>query len=301
MNSGFRIDDGLTPEFVLWSIDCACVLRRLLPDQTPRTVSRLLKPLAALDYCQRNDLELDGVCIDVRSIGSVELRGFVAQEVAAYYGGLSKCRELCTACPANCRSSSFEDFPAQANDPTPGLAGCYGWFRRDVAIVSAIDHWFDRQTVVPPEIVRQLSDTAPKWNGLWRRSIIPDGLLPPLLELLKSVAISVGTAARNATAEMSDLIRAVSSCASNSQSLAVELVPGGRTEGTIWNLGPYCPQCKAGMGDEDARCTCCGRVGHPHPVIRRKRIGYRPFLRLNRILDSERLVELERRVNSRTR
>jgi hypothetical protein len=120
-----------------------------------------------------------------------------------------------------------------------------------------------------------------------------------LADIMSVVAVEAQPLLRATWAELADFRAALQAVVRFGLTLDVEFVPGGRTVGTEWIVGPFCPNCKNTMVVEERACGCCGRPGRAHPELRRKRIGYRPFLQLSGIVAPHQLAAIRRRLTPR--
>ena len=289
----FRREDGPTPEFVVWSLERACALREGLESQSPAIVARHLKSLAAIDHSQRAGWRLSGpsgldLCLDPRSLDDGEaLRGCLWNEVANFYGGADYCAQTCRECPANIRSQAFEDYPPLPQPISPQWAGCFGWLRRDVNVVQAVNRWLSEHADADWYMRFGVTTTLPSWNGLWMRTSMDGDWLNELVRMWDAVAESATSLDPAVRAELLDFCQALRAGGQAGLAMAVELVPQGWTRGTTWTIGPHCPRCKQAMSQDAGRCDCCGHAGRAHPPVHRKRLGYRPYLQLRGLVGSQ--------------
>src|SRR5687768_12377597 len=98
-----------TPEFLLWSIDYACSLRKLVLPDEPEKTERHLRSARAYSDAVRERRVFEGVCV-------APPLAFLAEETLSIYGGLPSIEIACYGCPAN----------AVAARDHRSLAGCYG-------------------------------------------------------------------------------------------------------------------------------------------------------------------------------
>jgi hypothetical protein len=273
---------GPTPEFVRWSIDCACPIREPIETMLVEKTERYLWSLAAIGQCLSRGNIIDDVCIVNPDSDSDTARGCFVHEVAAFYGGLEFCQKQCGACAANVPAR--DDVPEKTKDET--LAGCFGWLIRTEDLVQRLDEIIAGQ-------LEELSSrgvfrpTHPAWYGLWSA----DRLEGKSLELVARIFDQLAKGA-TASIDVRRFREALVQCRNKVLSLSVQLVPAGHAVGTEWTIGPFCPDCRAPVGVGIRQCNGCGRRGHGHPAMRRKLIGQRPFVNLNSLVGAARAGEL---------
>ncbi len=275
---------GPTPEFVRWSIDRNCQLRKPIESYSPDKVERYLKPVTAVGQCLSLGHVIDDVCIAAGSSSAEPARGCFLHEVTDFYGGLAFCQSECGTCPANI-----------SNDLTSpnSLAGCHGWLARDDEAVRQLTTLIEarRDEFLSLKVFR---DTHPAWYGLWAGTKLESGTLDFVGRLFDQM-INVG----NFPADWRRFQAATVVCRSEALPLSVQFVPAGRATGVEWTVGPYCPDCRGPMEVGVRLCEICRRHGHSHPAVRRKVLGHRPFLQLDSLVGPERARQLLRRMKEK--
>jgi hypothetical protein len=269
---------GATPEFVRWSIRHSCRLRHDTEigsiDQTEKRLRAIRTAGAAL----QSGKVFDGVAVSRDERGC--LQGFRLDDIFHLWGGQVSVQALCHHCPANLRRHP---------DENGQLAGCCGWLAaNDDAMVwrSLVDRcWPDRQ---PAAILT----TRPRWYGLWAAGHWTTPILDFVIRLfveIEAVNSPVAVAAR----EFRELL---TGCRQASLGLDVELVPAGFSTGVVWTIPCHCDRCRAPYSPNDTSCPVCKKGGRGHPEIKRRVLGHRPWVPLEKIVGQQQLADLGRRV-----
>ncbi len=280
---------GPTPEFVRWSVDRACPLRKPIESDSPEKVERYLKPLTAVGQCLKLGRVIDDVCIAFSGSENEPARGCFLQEITDFYGGLEFCQSECGTCSANI-SDGDDPFAASASK---SLAGCYGWLVRDDEVVRALTTLIAvrRDEFMSLKVFR---DTRPAWYGLWTGTKLEGGTLDFVGRLFDQL-MNDG----DVPADWRRFQTATVVCRTKALPLSVQFVPAGRASGAEWIVGPYCPDCRGPMEVGIRLCEICRRHGHAHPAVRRKVLGQRPFLQLDSLVGPERARQLLRRMKEK--
>lgn len=264
---------GPTPPFIAWSIRKPCRLRSEIDNLDPQIVERSLRAIRLTgEGLHRGRVVEDFVfeCIENED----RFRVFRIGEVTAAYGNWSDIESTCRSCPANVEIQESED-----------VAGCYGWLTLD----QAPD--FDNQ----PTNIEDVSwlVTEPTWYGIWTQSIWDERSIRVLLNWLASFS--------SCQPEFIRLVQALSACAKSSLTFDVQSYPAGFSDGVTWKLLEHCSICKATMKPDEDVCATCGRSGRPHPEIKRKVRGHRPFVDLDKLLDHEEANRIDNLIRQATR
>lgn len=283
--------EGRTPEFVRWSIGFRCSIRRPIVGADPRANERYLGPLAAIGRCIAAGQVIDGVCIVPPTVEGEFSRGCFVEEIANFYGGIDACTTECGRCSANIGGLPETNRSAS----TKSLAGCFGWLVRNESMVERLESEVEaiRGEFPSSDFPRK---THPAWYGLW--SI--DKLEGSPLELVRRVfAKLVGRG--NAPHDWLRFEQVLRQCGEQKWPLSIQLVPAGKAERIDWWIGPYCPDCRAPHDGSDGiqKCPVCGRRGRAHPAIRRKVVGWRPFVKLDSLIGPENARRLLGRLSRR--
>ncbi len=255
-----------TPEFLLWSLARRCPLREADLD-VPAAAHRELRNLRAFAEARAEDRIEAGWCVRQDSPG--QRWGFPAEEVLAYYGGVSAVEAACGGCEANiCLESGA------------GLAGCYG-ILPVVGRLSGSDIRPSVEAAILEQSLleraeRQFLATAPAWYGLWATSPLTAAQLEILIPLL-------GTVCRDPLAgtEVQRLNLALRAANEHELPLFVECHPAGEVRGRRWFVEPHCPRCQATTAADWRFCRVCRRQGGPLAARRRMAMGERPYRPLN--------------------
>lgn len=268
---------GPTPEFVRWSIDRRCSVREPIDSTVPARVERFLRPLTAIGACLRAGRVFEGICLASPDSPGAPIRGCRLDEVADFYGGLAACQAACSPCAANI------EFDESDGCTIRGLAGCHGWLVREETAVARLNFLADDQ----PLGSTSPSDMCPAWYKLGAETKLSGDRLERLGQCWDRLADEFAL-----PPDWRRFGAAVRICRAKGLALSVDLVPAGRTSGTEWTIGPYCPACRAAQAISSGGCAVCGRRGHPHPAVRRKVLGQRPFLLLDGLVGPERARDL---------
>lgn len=260
--------NGPTPEFVRWSIDASCPLRDPIGDEAPNRVERYLWALTSVAASIRRGEQVGEFCVRPDTEDPEVLRVCRIDEVTAFYGGREQCERSCLPCPANI--PWFTEVPGVA--ATVSWAGCWGWLVRDDRLAARLDDCFPPDEVVP-------SDHRPAWYRMGASGKLQGRALEVLSGVFRRL-----TSEAELPPDWRRFQEAINRTAENQSALSVQFVPAGRVERDHWWIGPYCPECLAPQSDTANRCGVCDRSGLPHPALRKKVLGNRPFVELNSLL-----------------
>jgi len=255
---------------------------------------------------------IDGVCLHRSATVSnpEEARGFFGAEILEAHGDEAFVESCCNSCPAN----AIEDSQPEA------WAGCYGWlpatpkFQFDVTEEAAqpypapLDGQSDELVVMLDEVVNDqglgpsvddlFKRTSPRWYGIWRTNRFRDQQLECLLEVFTHLADRFETR----PADLDHFVSALSRCVKHKLELHAELVPPGFSDGQVWQLSGYCPDCSCELKTSgQQKCPACGRYGHPHEIRKSKVLGLRPYVFLNGVIGESKTVELLQKLNATNR
>ena len=269
---------GLTPPFVRWAIERDCALREPVTERMPDQVFRQLRGIRELARGYSQGRVVDGICLhpDCRQVSWEQAHGFQVDEITFLFGGRDRIEATCSGCPANARS-------VRSESASVVWAGCFGWMThlfRDPDRAFRWDQLLERfdlrggrggggKVSVPLAGLYQLWQTE-RWEG--------ERLLQ--LQAIWAAAQSLFTRSDEAREEWSHFSDAIERSVQSALVLVTELVPAGHSDGRVWRLFPHCSRCRAMMSLEESCCVVCGRDGRPHPEIRRKVLGLRPYGRL---------------------
>ena len=303
---------GHTPQFVRWAIAQPCSLRTMSEKSLPDVSFRQLRSLREYSVGRSEGRIVDGVCLHRSATASEpdKARGFFGAEVLDVHGDESFVEGCCSSCPANA-----------IGDQHPELwAGCYGWlpaepdFQFNVteeAVESRQlpeDGQRDQLVVMLDEVARELKigqkigglfkRTSPLWYGIWLTQRFEAQQLKCLLELFSELAQRFKTC----PSDLKHLVAALRRCVEYGLVLHADLVPPGFSDGRVWQLSRYCPDCKCEMREAgQQKCPACGRFGHPHEIRKSKVLGLRPYVFLNGVIGEPKTVELLKKYDSTNR
>lgn len=276
-----------TPEFLRWSLDCACSLRDLCPSGEPEQVERQLKTLRAVAECEADGRVLSGVCFPVEldrphAAPPIPL-GFRLDEALAAYGGDDRASFPCLQCAAHVD---------RGRGPVR-LAGCYGlvdWRPVQSELFVVVDNLLGESTSDARRSELFLA-TTPSWRGLWVTSPLDAARLDVLRPLIARLSAR-GEAWREVFGR---LAAALAVASIENLSLHVAYGAAGRIDGRSWTVDAHCPRCRAPQAANARNCDCCGSDARPSPARKRLGRGRRPFRPLTEFLAAAAQRDLLRR------
>ena len=261
-----------TPEFLLWSLERACTLRELIPQDQPEKTERHLRSARAYSDAVREGRVFEGLCV-------APPMAFRVDEALAIYGGLPTVESVCYGCPAN----------ALAARDRRSLAGCYGMLplpADESEFHAEVEQAVDKMTLAS-QCVALFPSTSPRWYGLWKQSPLSGDQLTLLLTLLRGIALS-DVSCRSG---LEELLLALDAAVEHSLPLHVQLYPRGESVNGRWLLNPHCGQCAAPWNDNSQHCAVCGHIGHPASPKKRHSRGTRPYFALSRLMGEQQSAE----------
>ncbi len=265
---------GPTPPFIAWSIRHPCALKADIDPHNPQSIERSLRALRDAGESIATGRQIEGLAFQAILDVDGPVRVASIAEVSAPFGGWSAVIDCCNGCVANLNS-------------TGQVANCFGWLSQEEKGIE----WLNRPSSEPvatrgqilnaAEIERQVCGigfhvTDPLWYGLWIKSEVSANQFASLLSLFEQ-----HTVANQKPCAVSQFVDALRVCASHEMILDIRSFPSGFSNGITWTLGPHCPDCKAAMPPLAKGCKVCLRSGSPHPPIKRKVRGHRPFVDLD--------------------
>lgn len=263
---------GATPEFVRWSIRYDCSLRAdtniASVDETEKRLRAIREAGAALNagYVHSG--------IAVRRDDQGQWMGFRIDDVFGPWGGCHRVQSMCGTCIANPLRSKDDDLAKSRSQ----VAGCFGWLStgdEQVEWFRAIEQYWPGH---PGTFTVQ---TDPHWYSIWADHTLAGNRLVFVTGLFQSVAEHGPDAIRQTAREFH---RVLENCQSSQMTMDVELVPAGYSDGISWTIGRHCDQCKAPFDDSAKSCRVCKKQGGGHPEIKKRVLGLRPWVPLNRVV-----------------
>ena len=271
---------GPTPEFLRWSIRQSCPMRAdIALDSVDQTEKRLGAIRTAGQAIQRNQV-FEGIA--VRDVDR-KPKGFRIAEVFDLYGGFQVVRNCCGDCPANVVDpSSSKGDQTDGDLPHGDLANCHGWVKRTSDCSDPGELIEQSLTSSQRKAASQwFVHTNPLWYGFWVEGVLQGSRLEFLANLFQGLDRDV------MCEDTRRFVRVLGSCAKKKQTLNLELVPPGNSDGLRWTIMPHCDRCKAVFDSTIRVCPVCNKSGKGHPLIRRKVRGMRPWVDLATVLGAE--------------
>ena len=276
-----------TPEFLAWCLIHPCALRQSEQIDQPLATERALKSLRAAGVAELEQRTFQGVCVDRETAsGQTENpRGFPKSEITGMHGGAKHIDANCRGCVAN-------------TDPSSGStwAGCFGWLALSHELrqlPEAIQRCIDTDSNLRSMVSALFPKTQPAWYGLWLEGSVGGKRAKALLHLFEKVKLETYAVDPAITDDLrllepARLVNACQKCANSSLRLAVEVIPRASLQDRSWCWPPHCRRCKTPRPTSKLPCPVCGTNQSPHPPIKRKTRGHRPFLPLKQFLGEER-------------
>lgn len=277
------MDGKPTPEFLVWSLEQCCELRRIAGFEDPERTERHLRTLKAYSEGAIEGRVFEGICASPP-------HGFQVDDALSLYGGLTAAEAACRDCPAN----------ALRKENANSLAGCFGMVglpNHEKVLHNAVDEAIDRLNM-RANVAANFPVTKPAWYGFWMRSPLD----APRALLLKFILRSVGGSEPGYVKAISQMVLGLSAAYEHNLPLHVRLYPRGEVSGVWWNLVPHCQNCHAPWPEsQDEQCQVCGYIGRPASPPKRRARGTRPYWPLERMLGKEKAAEFLVRYEVRRR
>jgi hypothetical protein len=279
-----------TPPFLLWSLRYDCRLREEATSNFGIPLWRQLSPLQAFSDCRAEGRVFEGIALAAVSDFACEPQetppGFLIDEVLAYYGGEAAVDGLCHGCPAN---ATHPDVPL-------AVACCCGILADNATQIPL--HQLVSQIVEQSTKPADSSDvssvfqaTNPSWYGLWLETPLVAQrlrLLEPIFAEAYASATGQGIFVGDGARQLATFLSAMRRALAHNLFLDVELFPSGYTTAEKdWYVDSHCYRCQAVMDAEAKSCDVCQRQGGPHPQLRRRARGNRPFRPLAGLLGQQ--------------
>jgi hypothetical protein len=252
-----------TPEFLLWALEYACLIRGQQDGTDPEKTERQLRAARAVSDARQEGREHEGIAVDPPN-------GSRVAEALAIYGGEREVARACSTCPANAPSS-----------PAGQWAGCFGF-----VVLPSPCNAIRRHCLESPLARRSLESLA---------SVAADQARGE--ETLKPAWDDFGAAiqvARERDLPMHVRLYPPGRVEGTWWKLAPHC-PRCKAE---WPTGSS-PSAAEGVPCIALRCSVCGYVGHPAPDKKRRARGMRPYYPLDRLLGGEQAMAFMGRYESR--
>lgn len=252
-----------TPEFLIWAIEHACLVRGLLDGSDPERAERQLRAARAVSEARRDGRVFEGLCVDPPL-------AFRSDDALQVYGGLAAVEAACRDCPANALAAGDAAF----------LAGCLGYVPLPLDARPLHDA-VERASVAHS---RQPRRTSPPWYGLWLDGPLEGERLFDTWQILNAAQEDE----RRRFAALAEFLTGLNSAFNSGARMHVTLFPRGTVENGKWRLVPHCQNCKAEWAAAVSRpCVVCGHEGRPAGEQVRMARGKRPYYPLNRLLGEQ--------------
>jgi hypothetical protein len=277
---------GKTPMFVRWAIEQTCPMREVHDGSDPFAVEKQLYAIKTGALAVHENRVVEGIamhdtCRDV-STGIEQALGFPLEEPFSAYGGFESVQQICHSCDA-CVAPNQENLDRQEKL----AANCFGWLILDFENPVFCDH-LNAASLHADTQAATFPTTIPSWyNACLARK-------PNMAQLstIEKLANRFNVLTKNAFEDWLTFANAIRTCRENPRQIHMQLVPAGFSDGVIWSIGPYCPECKFAQDERTSKCEKCHRTGKPHPVQRRRAKGIRPYLRLLHLVGPEKTRQL---------
>ncbi len=288
----------------------------------PELIERSLRALQLAGDSIASGCVVDGLAFSYCKHDPLHFRVLDIEEVSAVHGGWIRIENCCAECPAN--------LPALGD-----VGNCFGWLRSDepglewlnckglLTSGSAIDgndrllQW--RQSLIDGGF--QITD--PLWYGIWMlKCLSPEQsqLLATLFEEMQALELpSNGCAAGRdkdrddrefkgddnvlgkESASLRKFMQALRISSQHGMIIDICSLPSGYSDSLRWTIDDHCPSCKARMLPQAKACRICYRQGGPHPMIKRKVRGHRPFIELEQRFDPAEAVRIRSLIEAKAK